>query len=182
MTRSIPPREAAQFHSLVVDVREWPEYAAGAIEGSLLVPLGTLAREVRDWDRRKPVLLVCRSGRRAERAAVTLDQLGFEDVNILSGGIDAWRAQGLPLQASSKKPISLERQVRAIAGALVLGFTVLALIVSPWFLAGTLFIGAGLLFAGVTDLCLMAALLGKLPWNRAADFGCSAGSQRLFEK
>lgn len=182
MVQSIPPQEAAQFRSLVLDVREWPEYAAGAIEGSLLVPLGRLAREVQDWGRQKPILLVCRSGRRAERAAATLDQLGFENVNVLTGGIEAWRAQGLPLQASSSKPWSLERQVRAIAGTLVLGFTVLALTVSPGFLAGTLFVGAGLLFAGITDLCLMAALLGKLPWNRAAEFGCSADSQRSFEK
>lgn len=175
MVRCIPPQDAAQFQSLVVDVREWPEYAAGSIEGSRLVPLGVLVREAQNWDRQQPVLLVCRSGRRAERAAATLDQLGFENVNILSGGIEAWRGHGLPLQAGSKRPWSLERQVRAIAGALVLCFTLLSLTISSWFLAGTLFVGAGLLFAGITDLCLMAALLGKLPWNRPAGFECEAG-------
>lgn len=179
---SIPPPEAVQFRGLVVDVREWPEYAAGAIEGSLLVPLGTLAREVLDWDRQKPVLLVCRSGRRAESAAATLDRLGFASVNVLSGGIEAWRAHGLPLRASGKRPWSLERQVRAIAGVVVLGFTLLAITVSLWFLAGTLFVGAGLLFAGITDLCLMATLLGRVPWNRAADLDCGGGPQRSFPK
>lgn len=180
MVQMISPREAERFHASAVDVREWPEYAAGAIEGSRLIPLGILAREARGWDKKQPVLLICRSGRRAERAAITLDQLGFENVSILSGGIEAWRAQGLPLRTSTTRLWSLERQVRGIAGVLVLAFTLLSLTVSTWFAAGALFVGTGLLFAGITDLCLMAALLSRLPWNRPAGLRCGVRAAAQF--
>jgi hypothetical protein len=75
----------------------------------------------------------------------------------------------LPVQAAKRKPWSLERQVRAMAGSMVVLSTVVGLTVSPWFFAWALFVGAGLTFAGVSDICLMATLLGKLPWNRPHD-------------
>ena len=93
--------------------------------------------------------------------------------NVLQGGFEAWKAAGLPTQVEEKKPWSLERQVRAIAGSMVILFTVLGVLVSPYFLGLTLFVGAGLLFAGVTDVCLMATALGKLPWNRASSAACN---------
>jgi hypothetical protein len=82
--------------------------------------------------------------------------------------MEAWQRAGLPIAISERRPWSLERQVRAIAGTLVLLLTLLGLTTSPWFFAGTLFVGGGLLFAGVTDLCLMATLLGRMQWNRAS--------------
>jgi len=92
--------------------------------------------------------------------------MGFSDIAVLQGGTDAWVSAGLPVERVAHRPWSLGRQVRAIAGTMVLISTVLGLAVSAWFFAFTLFVGAGLLVAGVADLCLMAALLGKLPWNR----------------
>ena len=118
------------------------------------------------------MLLVCRSGKRAAQAAETLERLGFQDVNVLKGGFEAWKAAGLPAHVEEHKPWSIERQVRAIAGGMVLVFTALGLLASPWFFALTLFVGGGLLFACVTDVCLMATALGKLPWNRASGAQC----------
>lgn len=172
MTRLISPEHARNLGCPVIDVREFPEYAAGAIEGSHLVPLATVEREAAKWNKTSPLLLVCRSGKRAAQAAETLERLGFENLNILQGGFDAWKAAGLPAHIEAKRPWSLERQVRAIAGMMVLLFTFLGLLVSPWFFGLTLFVGAGLLFAGVTDVCLMATALGKLPWNRAVRAEC----------
>ncbi|HUS06476.1 MAG TPA: rhodanese-like domain-containing protein [Bryobacteraceae bacterium] len=172
MLKLISPEEARTSGLEAVDVREFPEFAAGAIRGSRIVPLATLSEKAASWDRKEPLLLVCRSGRRAMQGAETLERLGFQDLQVLDGGIDAWSKAGLPLQTLTKRPWSLERQVRVIAGALVFVFTVLGLTVSQWFNAATIFVGSGLVFAGVSDVCLMATVLGKAPWNRvdAANF------------
>jgi rhodanese-related sulfurtransferase len=167
-----PEQVAAGCGGTLIDVREFPEFAAGAIRGARLVPLGTLAERCRDWNPGDCHVLVCRSGKRAAQAARTLEGLGFQDLAILEGGVEAWRAAGLPLQVAARRPWPLERQVRAIAGTLVLLSTGLGLAVSPWFFLLTSFVGGGLLFSGVTDICLLATLLGKLPWNRAAS-SCS---------
>jgi len=58
------------------------------------------------------------------------------------------------------------RQVQIVAGSLALTGALLAWLVSPWFIALSGFVGAGLLFAGITDTCMMALLLAKLPYNR----------------
>lgn len=172
MATLLSPEQARNIAHAVIDVREFPEYAAGAIKGSRLVPLSTVEREASKWDKTEPVLLVCRSGKRAAQAADILERLGFQKVNVLQGGFEAWKAAGLPNHIEEHKPWSLERQVRAIAGGMVLLFTLLGLVVSPWFLGLTLLVGTGLLFAGVTDVCLMATALGKLPWNRRSGAAC----------
>lgn len=173
MATLISPEQTKTAGHTVIDVREFPEYAAGAIKGSRLVPLSTVESEAAKWNKEEPVILVCRSGKRAGQAAETLEGLGFKHVHVLQGGFDAWKAAGLPAHVQENKPWSIERQVRAIAGGLVVLFTLLAIAISPWFLTGTLFVGAGLFFAGVTDVCLMATALGKLPWNRASSAQCN---------
>ena len=57
------------------------------------------------------------------------------------------------------------RQVQIVAGSLAFAGALLAWLVSPWFIALSGFVGAGLVFAGVTDTCMMAMLLAKLPYN-----------------
>ena len=79
-------------------------------------------------------------------------------------------AAGLPV-VRGKKAISLERQVRIAAGSLVLVGAIGSLWFSPliWLSA---FIGAGLVFAGVTDTCGMGLILARMPWNQCvADQG-----------
>jgi rhodanese-related sulfurtransferase len=150
----------------LIDVREYPEFAEGHIEGSTLVPLGSLDRACESWDRSRTLRLVCRSGRRAEQARQTLIAKGFSSVGVLEGGIEAWRLSGWPLQSEAKKPWSMERQVRATAGSLVVTFTTLGFLTSKKFFIGAGLVGAGLVYAGVSDNCMMASLLGRLPWNR----------------
>ena len=150
----------------LIDVREYPEFAAGHLEGSELVPLSTLATASTPWDRDAPILLLCRSGRRAEQARQQLGSMGFKKLSILEGGVDQWAAQGKPLLTLERRPWSLERQVRIAAGSLILLTMVLAFTLSRYFLFATAFVGAGLIFAGVSDLCMMATALGVLPWNR----------------
>jgi len=151
---------------LLIDVREFPEYAAGHIADSQLVPLSTLAQVSTGWDRATPITLICKSGRRAKQAHEQLAARRFTNLTVLEGGLEAWRAAGKPLEKTARQPWSLERQVRITAGSLVLITMFLAHFVSPWFFFATAFVGAGLVFAGISDICMMATVLGKLPWNR----------------
>ena len=154
--------------SHVVDVREYPEFALLSIPGAELVPLNSLEIALNRWTKEGSLTFVCKSGRRAATAAALAERRGFSDVYVLHGGMDAWQEAGLPIVGQAGAPWSLERQVRFGAGSMVLVSSLLGLLLSPWFFALTVFVGAGLVFAGATDLCLMAKLLGKMPWNRAS--------------
>jgi rhodanese-related sulfurtransferase len=166
MERISPQQLKNKPQHVVIDVREYPEFAAGAIPDALLTPLDSLKQSAADWDRKDSYVLVCKSGQRSGQGAETLAIMGFSNIAVLEGGTDAWIGAGFPVQTAAHKPWSLERQVRAIAGTMIVLSTALGLLVSGWFFAFTLFVGAGLLVAGVTDLCLMARLLGRMPWNR----------------
>lgn len=156
---------------IVVDVRERPEFAAGHIEGSRLVPLGSLSKASASWDREASLILVCKSGRRAEEGRRQLAAMGFSSVSVLDGEVDAWRAAGRPLLVDERRPWSMERQVRTAAGSLVLATMLLAHYFSGYFLVWTGLVGAGLLFAGVSDTCMMGSALARMPWNRPASPG-----------
>jgi len=175
--KRLAPLELAATARRRIDVREFPEFAAGALPNAELAPLATLEIAAQAWNRDEPVALICRSGRRALQAAEKLTTLGFTDLAILDGGYDAWRALSLPVDILAAKPWSLERQVRAVAGALILLSAGLGLTVSAWFFGLTFFVGGGLLIAGLTDTCLMGTLLGKMPWNQAHRH-CQAPSPR----
>lgn len=151
----------------IIDVREYPEFAAGHIQGATPVPLATLTRVSQDWEKSHPLLLVCKSGRRAEQARQHLDSLGFTALNVLPGGMDAWDTAGNPVVQATRQPWAMERQVRVVAGALVVATVVLAVTASRYFLIGTALVGSGLVFAGVSNTCMMASVLGRMPWNRA---------------
>ena len=165
--RTVNASEIQSGNPTLVDVREYPEFAAGFIRGAQLVPLSQVAVRASAWPKDAPLVMICKSGRRATLAAEKLDTMGFSNVSVLNGGVDAWREQGLTLQTAARRPWALERQVRVTAGTLVVIFSVLALVVSLKFLAGAAFVGAGLIFAGVSNTCIMGSLLGKMPWNRA---------------
>ena len=113
----------------------------------------------------QPVYLLCRSGARAAKAADQLARAGFANGVVVTGGTLAWQEAGLPVDRGTVKVISLERQVRIAAGSLVVIGVVLAKLVNPWFIGLSAFVGAGLVFAGITDFCGMGLLLARLPWN-----------------
>lgn len=159
----------------LVDVREYPEYAAGRIRGSRLIPLGDLERRASELDRGAPVYLVCRTGRRSALAGETLRRLGFREVWNVRGGMTEWQGAGYPVERDARAPWSLERQVRLVAGLLVLAGALLSLTMDPRFAWLSAFVGAGLAFAAVTEWCGMALLLARLPWNRAPGPSCPGG-------
>jgi rhodanese-related sulfurtransferase len=164
--RTVNASEIQSGNPTLIDVREYPEFAAGFIRGAQLVPLSEVAGHASAWSKDAPLVMICKSGRRATLAAEKLETIGFSNVSVLNGGVDAWREQGLTLHTAAHRPWALERQVRVAAGTLVVTFSVLGLVISPKFLAGAAFVGAGLVFAGVSNTCMMGSLLGKMPWNR----------------
>jgi rhodanese-related sulfurtransferase len=152
----------------LIDVREPGEYAQEHIPGATLVPLSKFdPRKVPQvQDDETKVVLYCRSGNRSTMAAQKLFDAGFTKVTHLQGGIGAWKEANYPTKVNKNAPISLMRQVQIVAGSLVFIGTLLGAFVSPWFLLLSGFVGAGLMFAGITDTCALGMLLGKLPYNQ----------------
>ncbi|MBD2189469.1 rhodanese-like domain-containing protein [Pseudanabaena mucicola] len=157
---------ADQQSVLLVDVREPAEHAGEKIAGSVLFPLSKFDPRQIPVDPNKQLVLYCRSGNRSGQAAQKLLDFGYPEVTHLEGGLTAWKSQGLPIKVNKNAPISMMRQVQIVAGSLVFTGTLLSALVSPWFLLLTGFVGAGLMFAGITDTCAMAMLLAKLPYNQ----------------
>lgn len=151
---------------LLIDVRETSEFAAEHIPGAKLMPLSKFELGKIPTDSGKQIVLHCQSGNRSAKAAEKMFAGGFREIIHLGGGLPTWKAAGYPTQLSQKAPISMFRQVQIVAGSLVFLGTVLGAFVSPWFLILSGFVGAGLVFAGVTDTCMMALLLAKLPYNQ----------------
>ncbi|MFD1834599.1 rhodanese-like domain-containing protein [Brachybacterium rhamnosum] len=79
----------------IVDVREDGEVTEGMIPGAIHIPLGQLAARVGELDRERPVVTVCRSGKRSALAAEELSGAGFR-ADTMGGGMTAWQAAGLP--------------------------------------------------------------------------------------
>lgn len=157
-------QEIAQGKVRVVDVRTPAEFREVHIEGSRSMPLDQLQpEELKDGG--LPGVIVCRSGTRAAQAMSKLQAAGCVDLRVLEGGVMAWEQAGLPVKRG-EPAMSLERQVRIAAGALVLTGVILGTWVHPGFYGLAAFVGAGLVVAGVTDWCGMGLLLAKAPWNR----------------
>jgi rhodanese-related sulfurtransferase len=158
----------------LIDVRTPVEFREVHAEGAQLIPLDRLdPKEImaaRNGANTGPTYVICRSGSRAKQACERFAAAGFADVVSVEGGTLAWEQAGLPV-VRGQKAISLERQVRIAAGSLVLLGAVLALVVDPWFALLPAVIGAGLVFAGVTDTCGMGLLLARMPWNQVKEPG-----------
>ncbi|WP_406697856.1 rhodanese-like domain-containing protein [Singulisphaera sp. Ch08] len=155
----------------LIDVRTPAEYREVHAEPARLVPLEALdpkaIMEARDLTGRTnaPLYTICRSGSRGRSAAEKFHAAGFPNVINVEGGTLAWERAGLPV-IRGQKTVSLERQVRIAAGSLVVLGTALGAFVHPLFLGLAAFVGAGLVFAGITDTCGMAMILARMPWNQ----------------
>ena len=147
------------------------EYAQVHAEGARLVPLDRLdpaaVMSAREGPPDEPLYVICKTGARAARACEKFHAAGFANVLCIEGGTAAWEQAGLPVVKGQRKVISLERQVRIAAGLLVLCGVLLGWLVHPVLYALSAFVGAGLVFAGMTDTCGMGMLLARMPWNRA---------------
>jgi rhodanese-related sulfurtransferase len=156
----------------LIDVRTPVEFRELHVEFARNVPLDRLDPVALLQSRRRsadePLYVICRSGSRGLQACAKFLAVGFTNVVNIEGGTLACVEAGLPV-VRGKKAISLERQVRITAGLLVLLGAVLGGLVHPAFIGLSAFIGAGLVFAGVTDTCGMGMLLARMPWNQAKE-------------
>ncbi|HEX8913275.1 MAG TPA: rhodanese-like domain-containing protein [Humisphaera sp.] len=173
--RTISPRDLFALRQQgkggdFIDVRTPAEYAEVHAEGTRSVPVSALDPATvvagRKGPAGEPIYVICKAGGRSAAACKALAAAGVADVVSVEGGTDAWAAAWLPVVRGPRKAMSIERQVRIAAGALVLTGVVLGRFVHPAFLGLSAFVGAGLVFAGVTDWCGMGLLLARAPWNR----------------
>jgi len=165
-------RQAAGGRCEVIDVRTPAEFAAAHVPGARNLPLGSPGLAA--WAHELPTggdeafFVICQSGGRSRRCCDELAATGVRNAVSVEGGTQAWAEAGLPLEhvAGAGGVISLERQVRIAAGALVLVGCGLGWWLHAGFFGLAALVGAGLVFAGVTDFCGMGLLLARMPWNR----------------
>lgn len=166
--RQLLERQQADPGIELLDVRTPAEYQEVHVSFARNVPLDRLdAAHVRagHGGSSEPLFVICHSGGRGRQACGKLQAAGLTQVVNVEGGTQAWIQAGLPV-VRGKKAISLERQVRIVAGALVVIGSALGAFVHPAFIGLAAFIGAGLVFAGVTDTCGMGMVLARMPWNQ----------------
>jgi rhodanese-related sulfurtransferase len=156
-------RDNPAGHGQLIDVRSNAEFAVGHIPGAMNVPMEQVETRLADIGT-GPVALVCEAGTRARIVAGWLARR--QEVCVLEGGTAAWRNAGQPLVSCASCRWTLERQVRFAAGLIVLVATLLSVFVNVTWVYLAMFVGAGLTFAGATNICGMALLLARMPWNR----------------
>jgi rhodanese-related sulfurtransferase len=164
--QTISPPEAQRLidaGASLIDIRQPDEHARERIAGALNVPLDRLSKDSAPGD---VLVFHCRSGMRTAQAASTLgDAAAGRDCYIVEGGLSGWSKAGLPVEAARGAPIEMQRQVMIAAGSLVLLGALLSMLVAPGWIWLTVFVGAGLTFAGISGFCGMAHVLAMMPWN-----------------
>lgn len=149
---------------VLIDVRTPGEYAAEHISGAENIPLDQIESQRERLEQYDTIYVQCMSGNRSSQACQVLDTLKGAQVMNVEGGISAWK-QHKYSTIKGKGVISLIRQVQIVAGGLALTGAILAQYGDPRFIWLSGFVGAGLLFAGLSGTCAMASLLSKMPWN-----------------
>ncbi len=170
----------------LIDVRSPSEFYEVHAVGALLAPLDSLdagtiksIMESRGERGSEPLYVICKSGGRSSQACRMFEQAGYSNVVNVEGGTMAWIGAGLPVNRGTKRPISIERQIRMLAG-LVTALGTAAAWFSQWFLIVPMIVGLGMAWAGYSNSCAMGRLLARMPWNRQAFGGgcggCTSGS------
>jgi rhodanese-related sulfurtransferase len=165
----------------IIDVRTPAEFETAHIAGSFNVPLDVVqkhtARVAEHLKRDDDVVLVCRSGQRAQQAGEALRDEGIDHGRVLERGLLGWQSHGFDVD-HGEPHWELERQVRLVAGFITLSSVVgsVALPKLKWVAAA---IGGGLTYAAISDTCAMATALSKLPYNRGDTGGVDAILERL---
>ena len=150
------------------DIREADEFHREHIAGAQLAPQATLEGTVSSRDEARTLIAIfhCNSGQRTREAAPRILDCDYLEAYALKGGLAGWKAAGLTTELNRKAPISLQRQVQITAGSMVVIGLLLAWLISPWFALLSGFVGAGLIFAGLSNTCALARILALLPYNR----------------
>ncbi|MEG2171832.1 MAG: rhodanese family protein [Desulfovibrionaceae bacterium] len=169
MLTTISPHDAAARvqagTAKIIDIRDPAEYAQVFIQGAHLVPVSIISQHPLDEEAGKALIFTCRSGNRTEAARPTLEQTVKGEAFLLDGGLQAWEKAGLPVAHLPQAAMPLFRQIQIAAGSLVLLGIVGSTLWHPFYLLSA-FVGAGLIFAGLTGFCGMGILLSKMPWNK----------------
>ena len=158
--------------TLYIDVREVDEYEIQHIEGSLNTPLSKFENYIKPISQMAEsfkLILVCKSGVRSGKALSQLKRKlsGSSEVEVLEGGIDKWSTEGKPLVKKEQgSSLTIMRQVMIAAGVLILAGSLGSLYLQHGLIWLCVFVGAGLLFAGVSGICFMARMLSYMPWNK----------------
>ena len=158
--------KAGRFH--LIDIREADEFAREHIGGAVSIPLSSVEQADVKLEAGRTAVFHCKSGMRTEANCAKLAGRVDGDALILEGGLDAWKKAGLPVKDNAKAPLPMNRQVQITAGTLVLAGALIGTFLHPAGYALSGFIGAGLIFAGVSGWCGMANVLAAMPWNRTA--------------
>lgn len=149
-----------------LDVRSPLEYNEIHIKDSINIPMDMISSKVKELSQSDETYIVlCHTGNRSPMAADMLLQSGMRSVKVMEGGMLRWEKEKLST-IKGESAISLERQVRVIAGSLMLLGIILAWLAHPAFIFISVWVACGLVFAGLTNNCLMGILLMKLPYNR----------------
>jgi rhodanese-related sulfurtransferase len=154
----------------LIDVRtpvEFREVHASEARNVPLDQLDAAALAAERFGAGKPLYLICQAGTRGQQACEKLLGAGCTNVINVEGGTRAWIEAGLPV-LRGQKAMSLERQVRIAAGSLVLVGALLGYFAHPYWIALPGLVGAGLVFAGLSDTCGMGMLLARMPWNQVS--------------
>ncbi|HKE95564.1 MAG TPA: rhodanese family protein [Povalibacter sp.] len=166
--QTITAEQASQLvrqGAMLIDIRDADEHARERIPQSYPIPVAEIGRTPLP-EGTSTVIFHCRSGNRTVVNAAKLRASTGCEAYVLEGGLDAWKRAGLPVVTDRGQPLELMRQVQIWAGTLVLLGVILGATVSAAFYLLAGFVGAGLVFAGVTGTCGMARFLQLMPWNR----------------
>lgn len=157
-----------QGKAQLFDIREADEFHREHIAGARLAPRAEIKVTDAGNDRAEATIAIfhCNSGQRTREAADQIRSCGYLEAYALEGGLSGWKSAGLATELNRKAPISLQRQVQITAGSMVVIGILLAWLVSPWFALLSGFVGAGLVFAGISNTCALARVLALLPYNR----------------
>ncbi|MDA9118665.1 rhodanese-like domain-containing protein [Opitutales bacterium] len=150
----------------LIDVRTPAEFGSVHANGAINHPMESFDLSRLSFSKTQEVHVICQSGGRSMKVCQKLEGAGFTKIANVEGGTSAWQSAGLPV-VEGKKVMSLERQVRIAAGALIVIGSVVGHFYNPAGYGLSAFVGAGLVFAGVTDTCGMGMIIAKMPWNRA---------------
>ena len=156
----------------LIDVRTPVEFREVHSVYARNIPLDSLnpqaVMSARNGSTDERLYVICRSGNRSSKACEAFVAAGYTNVVNVEGGTSAWDQAGFPV-VRGKKAMSLERQVRIAAGLLVFTGAALGHFLHEYWIGLSAFVGAGLVFAGITDTCAMGMLIAKMPWNQVKE-------------
>lgn len=173
-TKTVSPAEAARWvaegRAQIIDVRSPDEFRGEHIPAALSVPLDALPSSLAALalPEGRRAVFQCQKGGRGAAACAAVDA-AWPDAWNLEGGIDGWKAAGLPvIGAQATAALPLFRQVQIAVGLIVAALVAAGFLIAPAFFAFAGLIGVMLALAGVTGWCGMALVLQRMPWNRPA--------------